>query len=165
MQKPHPPIWVGSASFETIRRAGLDGFHLLLDQIATFDVLEERINIYKHAVADAGREFDPLSIAVSRALHVVKTENEWREAHRLRAEVLETLRKLGAPANASSELKAFSDTTLTIDEAALIGYPDEIIGQLKKLREVGVEYILLADVIGSKDSLKVFAEEIMSKVA
>ena len=166
VQKPHPPIWIGGANPETIRRAGLEGFHLLLDQIATFDVLAERVKIYRDAVAESGREFDPLSIAVSRALHVVKTEKDWIAAHRLRADVLENLRKLGSPTAAPSpELKAYSDTTQTIDEAALIGYPEEIIGRLKKLREIGVEYILLADVVGSKESLRVFSEEIMRKIA
>jgi alkanesulfonate monooxygenase SsuD/methylene tetrahydromethanopterin reductase-like flavin-dependent oxidoreductase (luciferase family) len=166
IQKPHPPIWVGAASPESIRQAGLRGFHLLLDQVATFDLLEERVRIYRQAVHDAGRKFDPLSIAVSRALHLVKSEREWHEAHRLRAEVLDNLRKLGAqPAAPSPDLQTYSDTSQTIDEAALIGYPHEIIARLKTLREIGVEYILLADVIGSRESLKVFSDEVMSKVA
>lgn len=163
VQKPHPPIWVGGAHTETIRRAGLEGFHLLLDQIATFDLLEERVATYRAAVAEAGRVFDPMSIAVSRAMHVVKTESEWHEAHRLRAEVLENLRKLGAPpAVPSLDLKTFSDTAQTTDEAALIGYPDEILAKLKRLRAIGIEYVLLADVIGSQESLGVFAREIMA---
>ena len=166
VQKPHPPIWVGAASDDTIRRAGLEGFHLLLDQVATFDLLEARVKVYRQAVQDAGREFDPLSIAVSRALHVVKTDEEWHAAHRLRSEVLANLRKLGAPpAAAPTTLKTFSDTSQTIDEAALIGYPHEIIAKLKELKKIGVEYILLADVVGSKESLRVFSDEIMSKIA
>ena len=109
VQQPHPPIWVGGASAGTIKHAGHEGFHLLLDQIATFDQLEERVNIYREAVLESGRQFDPMSIAVSRAMHVVKTPEEWRNAHQLRAEVLENLRKLGAPLpSPGPDLKTFS---------------------------------------------------------
>jgi hypothetical protein len=42
-----------------------------------------------------------------------------------------------------------------------MGTPDEIIAQLRQLQRGGVEYVLLIDPTGSKDTLRAFADEIM----
>ena len=62
-------------------------------------------------------------------------------------------------------MKTFSDTSLTIDEAALIGYPHEVAERIAKLRDAGVEYILLADISRTQDSLRTFAREVMPQFA
>ena len=164
VQKPHPPMWVGAASHDSIIRAAREGNNLLLDQISTVDVIAARIATYRAAVEQAGRTFDPASIGVTRALHLVKNDAEWREAHEMRAKLLAHLRaqsgKADAPQKADT-LKTFSDSSLTIDEAALIGYPHEVAERITKLKDAGVEYILLADISTSKDSLRTFAHEVM----
>lgn len=164
VQRPHPPMWVGAASRESIVRAGREGLNLLLDQIGTVDVVAERIACYRTAVEQRGGVFDPATVGVTRALHLVKNDREWREAHEMRAKLLEHLRKQagqGDPAPKSEKLKTFSDSSLTIDEAALIGYPHEVAERVSKLKDAGVDYILLADISSSKDSLRTFAEEVM----
>jgi hypothetical protein len=60
---------------------------------------------------------------------------------------------------------SYSDSALTIDEAALIGYPHEIVERLNLLRDQGVEYVLLADTSGSMQTLRDFAETVMPKFA
>jgi len=168
VQRPHPPMWVGAASQASIARAGREGLNLLLDQIGTAEVVAERIATYRAAVEQRGGTFDPGAIGVTRALHLVSNDKEWRAAHDLRAKLLDQLRKQAGPGASSfahEKLKTFSDSSLTIDEAALIGYPDEVAERVSKLKDAGVEYVLLADITGSRDSLRVFAEEVMPKFA
>lgn len=163
-QQPHPPMWVGAASDESIRRSGADGFNLLLDQIGTPDIVGRRIATYREAVEQCGRVFDPGHVGVTRALHLVSNDAEWRAAHELRQKLVAQL-KAQAGASASSfaheKLSTFSDTSFTVDEAALIGYPHEVVEKIEALRQQGVDYVLLADVTGSPRSLEIFAEEVM----
>ena len=161
-QKPHPPMWVGAASHASISRAGNEGLNLLLDQIGTTEVVAERIATYRAAVEQRGGRFDPASVGVTRALHIVKNDKEWHEAHEMRAKLLAHLRQQSGQAPPKVEgLKTFSDSSLTIDEAALIGYPHEVAERIETLKRAGVEYILLADISNTPDSLRMFAKEVM----
>ncbi|MBO9377143.1 LLM class flavin-dependent oxidoreductase [Sphingomonas histidinilytica] len=165
-QRPHPPMWVGAASDDSIRRAGADGFNLLLDQIGTPDIVGRRIATYRQAVEQCGRTFDPAHVGVTRALHLVGNDAEWRAAHELRQKLVAQLKAqagAGASSFAHEKLATFSDTSFTVDEAALIGYPHEVAEKIEALRRQGVDYVLLADVTGSPQSLEIFAREIMPR--
>lgn len=167
-QQPHPPIWVGAASDQSIARAGREGLNLLLDQIAVPEVIGDRIRTYREAVEQSGRTFDPGSVGVTRALQLVDNDDDWRAAHESRAKLLAQLRKAaggGGSVFEAEKLKTFSDDTLTIDEAALIGYPHEIAERIEILRDQGVDYVLLADISGSREALRVFAEEVAPRFA
>jgi hypothetical protein len=59
----------------------------------------------------------------------------------------------------------YNDTRLATEEGALIGPPDEIIERLRLLQTYGVEYVLLIDVTGSRESLRTFQREIMPAFA
>jgi len=166
VQHPYPPMWVGAASNESIERAGREGLNLLLDQIATSDVVGERIATFKAAAAPA-REPGPQTVGVTRALHLVSNDDEWRAAHALRVRLLDQLRR-SAGADSSSfakeqQLPTFSDSSATVDAAALIGYPQEVVEKVSELRDVGVDYILLADITGSREALRIFADEVMPR--
>ena len=56
---------------------------------------------------------------------------------------------------------SFADADLASENAALIGTPEEIIAQLRQLEAGGVDYVLLIDSGGSKDTLRIFADEVM----
>lgn len=157
-------MWIGAASDASIARAGHEGFNLLLDQIGTPDIVAHRIATYREAVELRGGEFRAGSIGVTRALHLASNDAEWRAAHELRQKLLNQLRSqagAGMSSFAHEQLKTFSDSSLTVDEAALIGYPHEIAEKVEKLRAAGVDYVLLADVTGSRDALAVFAEAVI----
>ena len=54
-QKPHPPMWMGAGSPDSIRQVAARGYNLLLDQFASFEAVAERIAIFKAAVEERGR--------------------------------------------------------------------------------------------------------------
>ena len=161
-QKPHPPLWVGAGSLDGIRAAATNGFNLLLDQLAPLDVTAGRIVAYREAAKAAGRESKPHSIGLTRALHLTMNEREREEAHRIRARFLLSVQQLAGGSGSSLALPAsFADTKAATEKAALIGPPDEIIRRLKELEAIGVDYVLLLDVAGSRTALRTFAREVM----
>ena len=75
-QKPHPPLWMGAGSVESIKKVAAQGYKLLLDQYASIGEIGERIALFKSEVERHGRVFDPMSVAVTRSINVVRTPAE-----------------------------------------------------------------------------------------
>src|ERR1700756_4395391 len=73
-QKPHPPIWMGAGSPDSIRQVAERGYNLLLDQFASFETVAERIAVFKAEVEKRGRVFDPMDVGTARAFYVAKDE-------------------------------------------------------------------------------------------
>ena len=44
---------------------------------------------------------------------------------------------------------------------ALIGDPEEIVGRVREYEAVGVDYILMLDVSGSREALRTFGKEVL----
>lgn len=164
IQSPHPPLWLAAGSPEGIGWAAANGFNLLLDQIAPFDVIVERFGHYRAAVEAGGRSFEPMQVAVARALHITHTDAEREAAHQQRARLLSGISRLsriregGGP---QSTMLQYNDTRLATEEGALIGPPEEIVERLERMRGGGIEYVLLIDTTGSRESLRIFRDEVM----
>jgi len=164
IQRPHPPLWLAAGSQAGLTWAAENEFNLLLDQIASFDTIQERFATYRTVVEDAGRVFDPMNVAVARALHITRTEAEREEAHQQRSRLLSGISRLsriregGGP---QSTMLQYNDTRLATEEGALIGPPEEIIDRLQRMRAGGIEYVLLIDITGSRESLRTFRDEVM----
>jgi len=73
-QRPHPPLWMGAGSPDSIRDVAARGYNLLIDQFASFDTVAERINLFKTEVEKRGRTFSPRDVAVARAFYVAKDD-------------------------------------------------------------------------------------------
>ncbi len=167
-QKPHPPMWMGAGSPESIRQVAARDYNLLLDQFASFETVGERIAIYKSALEQHGRVFDPTNVGVARAFYVAKDSADKEAAVERR---MEAQRRLAAVSSApgtknTASIMAYSDTREASEESALYGNPDEIAVKLEKLRKLGVEYVLLNGGGGLvHDSLGRFARELMPHFA
>ncbi len=163
-QKPHPPMWMGAGSPDSIRQVAARGYNLLLDQFASFEAVAERIALFKTEVEKRGRVFDPAEVGVARAFYVAKDAADKDAALERR---LEAQRRLAAISNApdgtknTASIMAFSDTREASEESALYGTPDEIAKKLERLRGLGVEYVLLNGGGPALDSLRRFAREVM----
>jgi len=168
VQKPHPPFWIGAHSPHSIRAAAEGGFNLLLGQAGSPDVVAEGISIYRRAVEAQGRVFDPMTVGLTRALHIATNAQEREAAHQLRMKFLRNVQQLslsptgeaptiGRPRRVLSEEEMRKAT----ESEALIGPPEEIVERLKRLQAGGVEYVMVIDVGGSLDALRTFAREVM----
>ena len=172
VQKPHPPLWIGAFSPESIRRAAEDGFNLLLGQAGSPELVAESIGIYRKAVEARGRVFDPMSVGLTRALHIATKDAEREAAHELRMTFMRNVQQLSmSPAGASPTLgrprRAMTEAEMrkATETDALIGPPDEIVARLKQLQAGGVEYVMVIDVGGSLQALRTFAREVMPEFA
>jgi alkanesulfonate monooxygenase SsuD/methylene tetrahydromethanopterin reductase-like flavin-dependent oxidoreductase (luciferase family) len=162
-QKPHPPMWMGAGSPDSIRKVAERGYNLLLDQFASFEVIAERIALFKAEVEKRGRTFNPMDVGVARAFYVAKDETDKQAALEKR---LEAQRRLTAISESpgrknTASIMAFSDTREASEESALYGTPDHIAAKLDRLRALGVEYILLNGGGPARDNLRRFARELM----
>ena len=172
VQKPHPPLWVGAASPDSIRRAANLGYNLLLGQAGSPEVVSEGISIYRRQVESLGRTYDSSTVGLTRALHIAMNAEEREAAHKLRMRFMQNVADLSLSPTGQSPTLGRPRRRLTEEEMrranetdALLGKPDEIIERIKKLQAGGVEYIMVIDVGGSGDHLRMFAKEVMPAFA
>ena len=162
IQQSHPPFWLGAGSADSIRRAAREGYNLLLDQIAPIDLIIERVRIFREECERVGRPYDPGMVGVTRGLQIVYTDEERKHAILTRREVLKNIGDLarGPGAELYHHIKDDPDA-FELDDAPLLGTPEEIIHRLKRLEAGGVHNVLFAAPGASVAGLRIFAEEIM----
>ncbi len=161
-QRPHPPFWLGAGSDESIRRAAREGYNLLLDQLAPIELTIGRVASFKAECARIGRNSDPLAIGVTRGLQLLRHEAERPEALAIRLDVLRAIGGLARGAGAETYHRIGAQPSLEeLDDAALLGTPEQVIARLKKLQAGGVALVLLVEPRPSIDTLRRFARDIM----
>jgi alkanesulfonate monooxygenase SsuD/methylene tetrahydromethanopterin reductase-like flavin-dependent oxidoreductase (luciferase family) len=156
-QKPHPPLWMGAGSPESIRKVAAKGYHLLLDQYASIDEVGQRIALFKAEVERLGRTFDPMTVGVTRSINIVNTPAELQKAYENRIFARRRIDRLTIRPDGMNERRMISDEA--ISASALYGGPDEVAAKLQTLRDAGAEYVLLNSA-GGPPSLRRFAHEI-----
>ncbi len=156
-QKPHPPLWMGAGSPESIKKVAEQGHKLLLDQYASIEEIGERIALFKSAVEKQGRTFDPMSVAVTRSINVVGTPAELQNAFETRIAARRRIDRLTLRPDGKNQKREISDEAICA--GALYGTPDAIAVKLEVLREAGAEYVLLNSA-GGPLSLRRFAHEV-----
>jgi alkanesulfonate monooxygenase SsuD/methylene tetrahydromethanopterin reductase-like flavin-dependent oxidoreductase (luciferase family) len=109
-----------------------------------------------------GRPYDPTMVGVTRGLQIVHNEEERKRAVVTRRNVLKNIGDLarGPGAEQYAHIKEDEDS-FVLDDAPLLGTPEEIIARLKRLEAGGVENVLFAAPGASVAGLRTFAEEIM----
>lgn len=168
-QRPHPPLWIGAGTPPVLEVAGTIGLNLLLDQLAAPEIIGERVAIYRKAVEAAGRTFDPLSIGVTRSLCLAVNEREREQQINARGTFLEHVRQLTVNPHATWSSLAVPSSPeaarTATEQCALLGTPEEVVQRLQQLQSLGVEYVLLMDFGLSRESLRLFAREVMPAFA
>jgi alkanesulfonate monooxygenase SsuD/methylene tetrahydromethanopterin reductase-like flavin-dependent oxidoreductase (luciferase family) len=156
-QKPHPPLWMGAGSAESIRKVAAQRYNLLLDQFASIEEIGERIALFKAEVERQGRRFDPMTVGVTRSINVVMTEADREKAFENRIAARRRIDRLTLRPDATNQKRLLSDEAICA--SAFYGTPDEIARKLEALRAVGAEYVLLNSA-GGPPTLRRFAHEV-----
>ena len=156
-QKPHPPLWMGAGSSESIKKVAAHGYKLLLDQYASFEEIRERIALYKSEVEKQGRTFDPMSVGVTRSINVVNTPAELQKAYENRIAAKRRIDRLTVRPDNRNAGRVSSDETICA--SALYGTPEAIARKLEFLRAGGAAYILV-NCPGGAAGLRRFAHEV-----
>jgi alkanesulfonate monooxygenase SsuD/methylene tetrahydromethanopterin reductase-like flavin-dependent oxidoreductase (luciferase family) len=166
-QKPHPPVWMGAGSPASIAKVAKRGANVMFDQFATTEMIGERLELYKKACAEVGRPFDPMEVAVARAVYVAKNAAEKQELLDQRLAAQQRTHALAQAPDGSnkSSMMTFADLRAASDESALFGTPDEIADKLERLRKLGVEHVLINNPGKAAEGLRSFARELMPAFA
>jgi alkanesulfonate monooxygenase SsuD/methylene tetrahydromethanopterin reductase-like flavin-dependent oxidoreductase (luciferase family) len=161
-QKPHPPFWMAAGSASSIRRVAVRGYNLLLDQFAAFDVIGERIALFKSECAARGRTLNSMNIALARDMYVANNQAAKDAALERNRQFHERILSVSRWPDRSggSHILAYHHVPEEAEANSLVGTPDEIMGKLEALRRAGVEYVIMS-CGGSRESLRRFAHEIM----
>jgi alkanesulfonate monooxygenase SsuD/methylene tetrahydromethanopterin reductase-like flavin-dependent oxidoreductase (luciferase family) len=159
-QQPHPPIWMGAGSVASIRRVAERGYNLILDQFASFDVIAERVALFRAACKEHGH--GRKGIVLARDMDVAddratKDAALARNRH-FHERILAVAR--WPDHGGGSHILAYDHAPADVEAASLIGSPDEIAAKLETLRRAGIDYVIMS-CGGSRASLRRFAREIM----
>ena len=162
-------MWVGAGSEQSIRGVARNECNLLLDQMSPFDAIGEKIRIYQDELDKLGKPYDPERVAVTRGMMVANNDNQRADAHVLRGKFISEVQVLTkddkAGPRAFSPVSLSNDTDAISNNGAVLGNSDEMGERVERLREQGVNTILLHDLSGSFDGLQQFAEDVMPKFA
>ena len=149
-QLPHPPLWTGAGTMESIARVAGTGFNLLLDQFGSFELTGKRIQAFKDACATIGRPYRPHEVGLTRPILVTTSPTATKEAKERRAKQGSAIEKFGK----------LPGLTEDHGDPAIIGEPHEVIAKLKELQSFGVEYVMMT-AAGGLDAIRLFAREVM----
>jgi len=161
-QKPHPRLWMGAGSPDSIKKVAALGYNLLLDQFALIEQIGERIALYRAEVEARGRVFDPMNVGVTRSINVVRTPEELERAVDARVAARRRIDALAIGPDGQGRARHL--TRADAEAGALYGTPDEIAPKLQALRDVGAEYVLL-NCAGGRATLRRFARDLMPAFA
>jgi alkanesulfonate monooxygenase SsuD/methylene tetrahydromethanopterin reductase-like flavin-dependent oxidoreductase (luciferase family) len=167
-QKPHPPFWMGAGSANSVREVAERGYNMLLGQHSLAEEILEQVAQFKHEVEARGRRFDPLEIAVARAVHFAKDAADKEAAIERRYQGHMRVNALARRKDGETRSRYILDDEKEARhhsaDSALYGTPDEIMDKLERLRAGGVEYVII-NFGGSRENIRRFAREVMPAFA
>ena len=167
-QKPHPPFWMGAGSPNSVREVAQRGVNLLLGQHALAEETLEHVVLFKSEIEAQEQVFDPMRVAVARAVHVANDAADKAAAIERRYQGHMRINALARrPAGETRSRYILDDEKAARHESAesaLFGSPDEIVRKLEKLRDGGIEYVII-NFGGSRENIRRFARDIMPAFA
>ena len=178
MQKPHPPIWITAQSEYSIDAAVRRGFNVLTGGFGVpIERLAEFGKVFERVVAEV-KPSHPPRVGVQRAVYVTKDAADAREAAeeaRWNMRVTLSLRNNYEKVENGNAVPIPAKSEPTIDELIdrylVIGTPDTVIRQIKRVKEVvGITHFNCSFWFGDMAqarilrSMQLFAKEVMPAV-
>src|SRR5262245_55901062 len=145
-QKPHPPFWMGAGSANSVHEVVRRGYNMLLGQHSLAEETLEQVAQFRREVEALGRPFDPMKVAVARAVYIADSDAD-------KAAAVERRYQGHMRINALARRPDENRTRYILDdekearhesaESALFGSPDDIMRKLEQLQKGGIEYIII----------------------
>ena len=166
-QKPHPPFWMGAGSPSSVRQVAERAYNMLLGQHSLAEEILEQVAQFREDVEGRGRAFDPMHVAVARAVHIAKNAADKEAALERRYQGHMRINALARRPDDETRARFKSheeEARYESAESALFGTPDEIMRKLDALRQGGVEYVII-NFGGSRENIRRFARDVMPAFA
>ena len=138
IQQPHPPIWVAANGDAAIQRAARRGLTWYVNPHATYTSIKRQIELY-HETAAAVGSAAPQDLPIARELYVAETrEQALADAAPFLGGKYAAYAQWGQDKAMDEE---FSDAfTELAQDRFIIGDPEDCIGEIEKLRELGMSH-------------------------
>jgi len=166
-QKPHPPFWMGAGSPSSVHQVAERGYNMLLGQHSLAEEILDQVAQFREEVEVRGRAFDPMHVAIARAVHIAKNAADRDAALERRYQGHMRVHALARRPEGETRTRFKShdeEARYESAESALFGTPDEIMRKLDALRRGGVEYVII-NFGGSRENIRRFARDIMPAFA
>lgn len=180
IQKPHPPIWIGTLSPESFERAGITGQNILVVPFLTgpFPLVKARVEQYRTLLREHGH--DPAQVK-SMFVFFLFVDSDYRaavsEGREVGGRYMQLIRNYiplpgkDAPAEIKAQVNALLRQLDTfpeeIEERAIVGTPADCRRRIEELRrEFGIEHLAFYLHAGARDmeraghALDLFAREV-----
>jgi alkanesulfonate monooxygenase SsuD/methylene tetrahydromethanopterin reductase-like flavin-dependent oxidoreductase (luciferase family) len=174
LQQPHPPIWHATASDAGMARCVANEWGILLAQGTPPATVVEQVAAYHRALAAAGKGDRLDRVALARGMFCAATTAA-AEATFLTPylETLELAARVSAspvPSDAAAPHNPFQlDDRASLGDTVICGDPDRCAEAVARLRDIGIDYVLVFVNLGGLDhdrvtrSLTLFANEVMPR--
>ena len=154
----------GRGQPNSVRQVAERGYNMLLGQHSLASEMCEQVAQFRQEVEARGRRFDPMQVAVARAVHIAKNAADKEAALERRYQGHMRINALARRPESETRQRYVLDDEKQAHyesaESALFGSPDEIMRKLEALRAGGVEYVII-NFGGSRENIRRFAREIM----
>jgi alkanesulfonate monooxygenase SsuD/methylene tetrahydromethanopterin reductase-like flavin-dependent oxidoreductase (luciferase family) len=161
--RPHPALWMGAGSDRSVRQVAERGYGMLLGQHDLAADVIRWVGLYKAAIEAKGRQYNPMQVAVARAVHFADTPEELESAYVRRFQGHLRINRLAErPGDDRARFAEHDEAAIRrhCDETAIFGTPDDIARKFEELRQAGIEYVIV-NFGGSRANIRRFAREIM----
>jgi len=188
VQRPHPPIYLASAmSPETCAAAGRAGYHLqVVPTVTSAARLEEMLSAYREGWAASGGAPGAGEIQVKYTCHLAEDRDEaLRSAEELERNYVAKMTAVVAGwagtrsaayagyEQLADKVRRYDFATALRDDKVLAGRPDDVAGQLVRIRERLGADITVSCVFNpgylplprAEAAVRLFAEEVVPAVA
>jgi alkanesulfonate monooxygenase SsuD/methylene tetrahydromethanopterin reductase-like flavin-dependent oxidoreductase (luciferase family) len=166
-QKPHPPFWMGAGSHSSVSQVAERGYNMLLGQHALPEEIFDQVSQFREEVEARGVIFEPMRVAVARAVHIAENAVDKDAALERRYQGHMRVNALARRPEGETRTRFKSqedEARYESAESALFGTPDEIMNKLDALRRGGVEYVII-NFGGFRENTRRFARDIMPAFA
>jgi len=166
LQQPYPPIWFATGSADGFRRCAEHDWNVMLPQGLSLAQITNMVTMYRTALDEAGKPYDPEKVVLARALYTTPNDQTaWDLADPLYDRFRENIARLTASPEALAANRDPFETG-NYRDSALFGSPETCARMLRDLQAIGIEYVILFDHMAGLshrqivDSLDLFAAEV-----
>ena len=168
-QKPHPPIWMAAGNPDSIRKVARRGFKLLLDQLASIAARPSSASTSTRPRSRpaAGTSIRWMSASAAPSMSP-KTPRTRPRRSRPGSPTSTRLAKLAQTPDGNSKSQhavVRPDARCGRPRARCSARPTRSPQSCRRLRDAGVEHLLLNGPAGSRENLRAFARDIMPAFA
>lgn len=178
VQKPHPPLWIGSISPETIEWAVQQGHNLLYTSLRdTAEKIGDAIGLVEDVLKEQQKPRDSIKVGISRLTYVAETD---AEARRMLPYIVDTTRQLytlflyaDKAQVRNGRVSATSFPNEPTEEELYgnlpVGDPERVIDMIQEIVDYGADHVILFTTLGQptelvQRSLTLFAEKVMPRI-